>query len=81
MQQATHRSILQLAAQTPTVYLPSHEWNAERRLLAREPIRAARLSTPRQIPLPESMRALSTEQRPARIYTTTTGDSSLLGLS
>jgi glyoxylase-like metal-dependent hydrolase (beta-lactamase superfamily II) len=37
-QQASQRAILRLAQETPTVYLPSHEWDAERRLLAREPI-------------------------------------------
>ncbi|MEO7913526.1 MAG: N-acyl homoserine lactonase family protein [Roseiflexaceae bacterium] len=38
VQQASQRAILRLANETPTVYLPSHEWDAERRLLAREPI-------------------------------------------
>jgi len=37
-QQATHRALLQLAQDRPTVFLPSHEWDAERRLLAREPL-------------------------------------------
>jgi N-acyl homoserine lactone hydrolase len=39
-QQASQRAILRLANETPTVYLPSHEWDAERRLLVREPISA-----------------------------------------
>jgi N-acyl homoserine lactone hydrolase len=37
-QQATHQALLQLAAEQPTVFLPSHEWDAERRLAAREPL-------------------------------------------
>ena len=37
-QQATHRALLQLARTQPTVFLPSHEWDAERRLAAREPL-------------------------------------------
>jgi hypothetical protein len=37
-QQATHQALLQLAQDQPTVFLPSHEWDAERRLLAREPL-------------------------------------------
>jgi N-acyl homoserine lactone hydrolase len=37
-QQASQRAILRLASETPTVYLPSHEWDAERRLLVREPL-------------------------------------------
>lgn len=37
-QQASQRAILSLASETPTVYLPSHEWDAERRLLNREPL-------------------------------------------
>jgi glyoxylase-like metal-dependent hydrolase (beta-lactamase superfamily II) len=36
--QASQRAILGLANETPTVYLPSHEWDAERRLLVREPL-------------------------------------------
>ena len=36
--QTSQRTILSLASETPTVYLPSHEWDAERRLLVREPI-------------------------------------------
>lgn len=35
-QRATHRRILQFAAGTPTVFLPCHEWDAERRLVGRE---------------------------------------------
>jgi glyoxylase-like metal-dependent hydrolase (beta-lactamase superfamily II) len=38
VQQASQRAILRLANEIPTVYLPSHEWDAERRLLVREPI-------------------------------------------
>jgi len=37
-QHATHRALLQLANEQPTVFLPSHEWDAERRLAAREPL-------------------------------------------
>ncbi len=37
-QHETHRTILRFAARTPTVYLPSHEWDSERRLMARETI-------------------------------------------
>lgn len=37
-QQASQRAILHLANETPLVYLPSHEWDAERRLLVREAI-------------------------------------------
>jgi N-acyl homoserine lactone hydrolase len=36
--QTSQRTILGLASETPTVYLPSHEWDAERRLLVREPL-------------------------------------------
>lgn len=35
-QHRTHKQILQFARQTPMVYLPSHEWDAERRLKTRE---------------------------------------------
>jgi N-acyl homoserine lactone hydrolase len=35
-QQATQRALLQLAHEQPTVFLPSHECDAERRLAARE---------------------------------------------
>ncbi|MBC8097868.1 MAG: N-acyl homoserine lactonase family protein [Armatimonadetes bacterium] len=34
----SHQRILTFARQTPTVYLPSHEWDAQRRLAQREPI-------------------------------------------
>lgn len=34
--QATHRRILAYARQTPTVYLPAHEWDAQRRLSNQE---------------------------------------------
>jgi N-acyl homoserine lactone hydrolase len=37
-QRLTHRRIVEFAASRPTVYLPSHEWDAERRLAAREVI-------------------------------------------
>jgi N-acyl homoserine lactone hydrolase len=37
-QRATHRRIMQFAAERPTVYVPSHEWDAARRLATREPI-------------------------------------------
>jgi glyoxylase-like metal-dependent hydrolase (beta-lactamase superfamily II) len=33
-----HRRIMEYAVSLPTVYLPSHEWDAERRLAEREPI-------------------------------------------
>jgi glyoxylase-like metal-dependent hydrolase (beta-lactamase superfamily II) len=36
--QASQRAILRLASEMPMVYLPSHEWDAERRLLVREPL-------------------------------------------
>ena len=35
-------ALLQLASEQPTVFLPSHEWDAERRLAAREPLFVAR---------------------------------------
>lgn len=35
-QHRTHQQILQFARQTPMVYLPTHEWDAERRLKTRE---------------------------------------------
>ena len=35
-QRRTHARILELAAQTPIVYLPAHEWGAEQRLERRE---------------------------------------------
>jgi N-acyl homoserine lactone hydrolase len=35
-QHMTHKRILAFARQQPTVYLPSHEWDVERRLTARE---------------------------------------------
>lgn len=34
-QHRTHKQILEFAAQTPLIYLPAHEWDAERRLEAR----------------------------------------------
>lgn len=37
-QRETHHRIMAYAAKTPTVYLPCHEWDAERRLAARETI-------------------------------------------
>ncbi len=37
-QRRTHQRLLELAVQTPTVYLPTHEWEAGRRLIYREPI-------------------------------------------
>jgi glyoxylase-like metal-dependent hydrolase (beta-lactamase superfamily II) len=40
LQKETKRRILQFAAHTPTVFLPAHEWEAERRLVNREPVRA-----------------------------------------
>jgi hypothetical protein len=36
-QQATHQALLPLADEQPTVFPPSHERDAERRLAAREP--------------------------------------------
>ena len=42
-QRETHRRILQFAAQRPTVYLPSHEWDAARRLEAREALPFSKL--------------------------------------
>ena len=38
LQKATKQRILQFAAQTPTVFLPTHEWDAARRLEEREDI-------------------------------------------
>jgi glyoxylase-like metal-dependent hydrolase (beta-lactamase superfamily II) len=35
-QHRTHKQILQFATQTPMVYLPAHEWDAEQRLKTRE---------------------------------------------
>lgn len=35
-QSRTHKQILKFATQTPMVYLPAHEWDAQRRLEARE---------------------------------------------
>lgn len=40
----THRHILSFAAQTPTVYLPSHEWAAQDRLAQRQVISRADLA-------------------------------------
>jgi N-acyl homoserine lactone hydrolase len=40
----SHRHILNFAAQTPTVYLPSHEWAAQDRLAEREVISRADLA-------------------------------------
>jgi len=40
-QHATHRAILQLASQTPTVFLPTHERESEQRLAKREVIQVA----------------------------------------
>ncbi len=40
-QHATHRAIMQLAAQAPTVFLPSHEREGEKRLAMREAIPVA----------------------------------------
>ena len=57
-QRVTHRSILQLAAEMPTVYLPTHEWDAERRLLAREPIPVDRFMAQPPTPPPEYPRAV-----------------------
>lgn len=37
-QQASQRAILRLARETPLIYLPTHEWDAERRLCDREPV-------------------------------------------
>jgi hypothetical protein len=37
-QHRTHQQLLELAAQTPVVYLPTHEWESERRLEQREPV-------------------------------------------
>ncbi len=34
----THHRILQLAAQTPTIFLPSHDWDSARRLDEREAV-------------------------------------------
>ena len=34
----SHKQILEFAAQTPLIYLPAHEWDAQRRLEAREAI-------------------------------------------
>jgi glyoxylase-like metal-dependent hydrolase (beta-lactamase superfamily II) len=34
----THKQILQFASQTPLIYLPAHEWDAERRLNGRETV-------------------------------------------
>jgi N-acyl homoserine lactone hydrolase len=48
-QQASQRAILRLAGETPTVYLPCHEWDAERRLLAREPIPVAKPAADRDM--------------------------------
>ncbi len=37
-QRQSHQWLLRLAAETPLVYLPTHEWDAERRLAKREPV-------------------------------------------
>ncbi len=34
----SHQKLLRLAQEIPTVYLPTHEWDAERRLAQREPV-------------------------------------------
>lgn len=34
----SHQKLLRLAGETHTIYLPAHEWDAERRLVQREPI-------------------------------------------
>ena len=41
----SHQQLLRLARETPTVYLPTHEWDAERRLAQREPVPAASLAS------------------------------------
>lgn len=41
----THQNILAFAAQQPTVYLPSHEWDAKRRLEVRESLPPQSLHT------------------------------------
>jgi glyoxylase-like metal-dependent hydrolase (beta-lactamase superfamily II) len=37
-QHQTHKQILQFSSQTPMIYLPAHEWDAERRLSERETV-------------------------------------------
>ena len=54
LQRETHHRMRTYAAEQPTVFLPSHEWDARRRLAAREPIFTA-----------EAEKDASEEQSPA----------------
>ena len=45
-QHRTHKQILQFASQTPMIYLPTHEWDAERRLSEWETIPSTLTKSP-----------------------------------